>query len=638
MSRRPRNRPTPHLVLPLVGCLCVILVLVAAGTANAASPAAARRTAAVALAVPSPGDVSYAMVRVRLAPGQRLTMPAGLAGAVSIFSDHVGGLAIRARAKSWRTLRATTRAYVVVSKAQGAPADERDVALFVVRRTGHRGGAGAQVAFTVGNARAVVGSYWVHGVDRSGYADVFHARNIFTTAIANWKRYTLALKLADAMKAALHPRVHSVRPAESADMTTAGASHAASRKRNSGPWTGGQPADARVKAMYGLLLGALHGPAAWGAFKGSPAVPSFIAGELHNRALAHRWRTVVEKVPAIVPDKYAALAQEEKRFAHVSAPQLTHRMVTIADPGNSSTTLQSDVSTAHLQYLTINNPDSAHEYGGTVQVTSYHWDDAALPTIYGQTCDVRICSFAYAPDSARTLIIESEPNDGAAVLSLTGCDVYNDDGWGTCFTAPSETTTTITERFAQSVPLTVKLAPAGSIRDTSDADPYWSCFSAPSCAESLALGQTVTFTASPGGAAPTSWTGCDQPSGSSCTITMTGPRTVNAFLGYALTTTVQAAVGSGGTVTSAGGQIDCGEVPSGVTPACSTNIEAGQMVVLTALADPQSTFSSWTRLPERLGRHLHGADEPGQHRRGSVRSHPADSASRACHLSAVGEP
>ena len=34
---------------------------------------------AVAVAVPSLGDVSYAMVRVRLEPRERLIMPAGLA-------------------------------------------------------------------------------------------------------------------------------------------------------------------------------------------------------------------------------------------------------------------------------------------------------------------------------------------------------------------------------------------------------------------------------------------------------------------------------------------------------------------------------------------------------------------------------
>ena len=83
--------------------------------------------------------------------------------------------------------------------------DKRDVALFVVRRTGRGGGTGAGVLFTVGNARAVVGSFWVHRVDRSGYADVTRPHHPLHGA-GNWSRYTLALKLAGAVQAALHPR------------------------------------------------------------------------------------------------------------------------------------------------------------------------------------------------------------------------------------------------------------------------------------------------------------------------------------------------------------------------------------------------------------------------------------------------
>ena len=307
---------------------------------------------------------------------------------------------------------------------------------------------------------------------------------------------------------------------------------------------------------------------------------------------------MVEKVPAIVPDKYAALAQEEKRFAHVSAPQLTHRMVTITDGGNSSTAVQSDVSTADFQYLTITNPDAASQYGGKVEVsTSY--PQHGQPD-HQEWCVTGICSFAYRPNNDRQVTIIGLPADKAAVLSLTGCSFGIEDSWGSCMTEPSYTTTSITERFAQSVPLTVNITPTGLAWDTRDADPDWVCPYA-SCTENLALGLTVTFMALPGGTTPTSWTGCDQPSGQSCTITMTGPRTVDAFLNYTLTTNVQAAGGSGGTVTDAGGQIDCGEVGSGVTPACSTNTEAGQTVVLTAHPDPQSTFSSWTGCPDAVG-------------------------------------
>lgn len=51
-------------------------------------------------------------------------------------------------------------------------------------------------------------------------------------------------------------------------------------------------------------------------------------------------------LPVTVPDKYAALAQEEKRFTHVSAPRLGRLVVEIADSINSSTATESDAKTA----------------------------------------------------------------------------------------------------------------------------------------------------------------------------------------------------------------------------------------------------------------------------------------------------
>jgi hypothetical protein len=588
------RRPRPHLVL-VAGCVSVILVLLAAGTAAAAAPASAGRAAVVALTVPSPGDVSYAMVRVRLDPGQRLTMPAGLAGALSIFSSRLGGLAIRARAAKWRALRATTRVYVVVSNAQGGPADERDVALFVVRRNGRGGGSGARVVFSMGNARAVVGSFWVHGVDRNGYADVFHARNIFSTALANWSRYTLALKLAGAVKAALHPRVRSVRPVVPAAITTASVTRAGGRARNLGPWTGGQRPDAHVKAIYSLLFGALHNPTAWGAFKGSAAVPSFIASELHNPSLANRWRTVVAKVPVTVPDQYAALAQEEKRFTHVSAPRLGRLVVEVADSVNSSTATESDAKTVPAQVLTVNNPDSTHQYGGAVGVANTS-GTASDPKLFIQWCDVSVCTFTYPAKVNQTLNIVAAPGAGAASLSM---DCPGTGTFDSCAMAlTGATKTAVTEHFAQSAELAINLTPAGRV---STDDLRFVCVSASTCDQQLAVGSTITFTALPFTRNPSLMTGCDWSSGASCTVTIKGPTTVNAYLNYTLATGVQAAPGSGGTVSSASDPIQCGEVASGVTPSCSASIEAGRTVVLTANPDPRSTFSSWTGCPQSSG-------------------------------------
>ncbi len=584
--RRPRRD-----LVSVAACVSVILVLLAAATA-AAAPASARRAAAVALAVPRLGDVSYAMVRVRLSPGQRLTMPAGLAGTPSIFSGSVGGLAMRARAANWRALRATTRVYVVVSRAQGAPGDVRDVALFVVRRKGRGAGPGGRVVFSVGNARAVVGSFWVHGVDRSGYADVFHAPNIFSTALANWSRYTLALKLAGAVKAALHPQVRSATPAAPAAVSAASATPAAGRARNPGPWTGGQRPDAHVRTIFSLLSGALHTPNAWGAFKGSAAVPRFIATELHNPSLANRWRRVVATVPVTVPDRYAALAQEEKRFTHVSAPRLSHLVVKIADSVNSSTATESDAQLAPTQILTINNPDSTHQYGGTVVVSNTSGTTSDV-----QWCDVSVCTFTYGANVARYLNVVAAPGDGAASLSMD-CPGGSGTFDSCAISLTSATKTSVTEHFAQSAQLTINLAPAGSV---SSNDSRFSCLPASTCLAKLAIGSTVTFGALPFERNPSLMTGCDQSSGASCTVTITGPTTVNADLNYTLTADVQAAPGSSGTVTSTTGPIDCGAVPGGVTQSCSASIEATQDVVLTANPDRQSTFSSWTGCPHASG-------------------------------------
>jgi hypothetical protein len=584
------RRFPPRLVL-LGGCASVVLVLLAAGTADAAAKVPSRQAAAVSLAVPSAGDVSYAVVRVRLAPGKRLSMPAGLAGTVSIFSGRLGGLAIRARAAKWRALRATTRVYVVVSKAQGARADERDVALFVVRRSGRRGGTYAPVRFIVDNARPVVGSFWVHGVDRSGYADVFHARNILSTALANWSRYTRALKLAGAVQAALHPQVRSVLPV----------AQAAGRVRNPGPWVGGQRAGARVTAIYSLLFGALHSPTAWGALKGSAAVPKFIETELRNRPLANRWRKVVAKVPVIVPDKYAALAKEEKRFTRVSAPRISRHLVAIADSANSATVLGSNANSVPAQMLTINNPDATSQYGGTVAVANVH-HDGLQAGVFTQTCDVAVCTFAYPTGVDQQLTILGVPDAGAAVLSLSGCVRGSNDEFGGCgITLSGSTNVTVTERFAQSATLTVNLAPAGSIAFSDPYQTFKCSFSAITCERSLAVGSTLTFAARPAGMNPSSWTGCDSSTAAACTVTITGARSVTAKLDYPLTVAVQAAAGSGGTVTSSIGAINCGQVPGGVVPSCRADIQAGRTVVLSAHPDPQSTFSSWTDCPEPSG-------------------------------------
>jgi hypothetical protein len=48
--------------------------------------------------------------------------------------------------------------------------------------------ARGSVTFSISNARAELGSYWVRAVDARGNADIFRVRNILATAVANWAR------------------------------------------------------------------------------------------------------------------------------------------------------------------------------------------------------------------------------------------------------------------------------------------------------------------------------------------------------------------------------------------------------------------------------------------------------------------
>jgi hypothetical protein len=385
-------RWVPRVVLLLAGCLSVAMAAALATHADSARavvkrPPPSRWATAVMMAVPSGGDVSYGVVRVRIARGARLMLPAGLAGEQTVFSGRVGGLAMRAQSHQWRALRATTRVYVIVAPVRGAGPSVRDVALFVVRRRASGGPPSAQVTFTIANARAQLGSFWVHGIDRHGYAGIFKARNILSTALANWGRYVRAIQAADAVQAAMHPLL----PAASRI-----AALSAARSRMSGPWTGGQHPDARVLAMYRLLVGELNDPIGYGALKLSPLVPTFIATELGNPSLAARWRAVAAHVPVTVPDQYAALAREEKRFTHVVPARLSHAVVAIADTNNSSAQLTWDSGLGpHPANLIIDIPPGPGE--GSVEV---HNPDLSLVGICSSHCLYR---FSVTPLSQPTV-------------------------------------------------------------------------------------------------------------------------------------------------------------------------------------------------------------------------------------------
>jgi hypothetical protein len=396
MSRTPLLRFRPRYALLAVLCLLVgaatggFATGAHAGAAVARPAGAGNWIAAVALPVPSPGDVSYAVARVRIAPGSRLSAPAGLTGQQTIFASRVGGLVIRAQSGSWRALRASTHVYVVVSMVPGASRSLRDVGFFVLRRNAPGGPARANVAFTIANARAQVGSFWVHGVDRRGYATVFAVRNILSTALANWSRYIHVLQLAHAIAAAAHPLILGAAPTASA---------AAATVRTPGPWTGGQRPDASVIAMYHLIVGSIGNPSSYALVKKDPAVADFIATELGNPALAARWSAVVAQVPPKVPDQYAAAAQEERRFTHVIPATITQERVAISDGSNSSQQGQWDGFRPRPMKLTVD----AGTGNGTV--TELNGGPGAI------NCS-GVCKEIFPSDNLRIVNLVATPNPG----------------------------------------------------------------------------------------------------------------------------------------------------------------------------------------------------------------------------------
>jgi hypothetical protein len=263
----------------------------------------------VSIPVPSPGDVSYGVAQVRISSSRgHGPAPAG----ATIFHSSIGGVAFVARSASWSTLRRDTKVYVVVASSAGR--GMREVVFFVTRRKTNRSThSGGSVSFQIPNARAVSGTYFGRGQDRHRVARIFEVRNILSTAVDNWSRYLVFLK-------GLHVIGAERVPSRAARRADAPATAAPAKAAKGRLWTGGENPDSDARKVFRLIFGALRNAAAFGWAKRSPIVTRFIAHELNNPPLAKRWQRVVSQLPLLVPDKYAAAAQEESKFEHVSSP------------------------------------------------------------------------------------------------------------------------------------------------------------------------------------------------------------------------------------------------------------------------------------------------------------------------------
>ncbi len=517
--------------------LAAICALLGAGTALAtgAHPGPGVRSsraigmAAVALPVPSPGDVSYGVARVRIVPGSRLSSPAGLGGQPRVFVTRLGGLAVTARSATWRSLRATVHVYVVVSRVRGGSSSLRDAAFFILRGSARHGPANAKVVFTIANAQVQVGSFWVPSVDRAGYATVFSVRNILSTALGNWSRYIRVLQMAHAIAAATHPLVRAWGPQASASPVGASAPVAsASAGRTSGPWIGGQHASARLLAMYQLIAGAIGNPNSYAALKKDPVVADFIQKELGNPALASRWRSVVAQVPLKVPDAYAAAAQEEKRFTRVHAPKVTHAVVAIDDVNNSSYQgLIDGFRVAHSAQLTVAKTGTG---SGSVSET----DGAIRPIMCGSVCAETIMEYGVT-----MVTLHAAPDSGSKFSGWIGCGYVTSAGDCEVFLdSSSKVTASFNIPTGGLPPPTYPLSvfehsvESGQTGVVTSSPAGINC-PAGSCMANFSGGNTVTLTASPDvGSYFDYWVGCDTVSGVTCIVTMNQARSPTAFFGY----------------------------------------------------------------------------------------------------------
>jgi hypothetical protein len=104
----------------------------------------------------------------------------------------------------------------------------------------------------------------------------------------------------------------------------------------------------------------------------------------------------------------------------------------------------------------------------------------------------------------------------------------------------------------------------------------------------------VTLTAAPATGSTASWTGCDAVSGATCTVTMSGPKSVTvtfALQKFVLTVTKSAGLGIGkGTVTSTSSPSSPTQINCGAT--CSASYDYGTVVNLTAAPNLGSLFNN----------------------------------------------
>ncbi|HEU4384319.1 MAG TPA: hypothetical protein VFR85_12580 [Anaeromyxobacteraceae bacterium] len=195
------------------------------------------------------------------------------------------------------------------------------------------------------------------------------------------------------------------------------------------------------------------------------------------------------------------------------------------------------------------------------------------------------CSASLPYGTAVTLVAAAAP--GSTFMSWTGCASVGPDGLTCNVTMTADRIVTAT--FEQGPRLLTVQRLGGGTGTVSGAGGAISCGT--TCSASLPYGTAVALVAA---AAPGStlagWAGCasTSPDGLTCNVTMTADRVVTASFNPVVYTLAVAKSGTGtGTVTGGGGAITCGAT-------CSASFDSGTPVMLTAVADANSTFGGWT--------------------------------------------
>jgi hypothetical protein len=183
-----------------------------------------------------------------------------------------------------------------------------------------------------------------------------------------------------------------------------------------------------------------------------------------------------------------------------------------------------------------------------------------------------------------TVTLSATPMPGS---TFTGWSGSGCSGTGTC-TVPMTAARTVTARFAlNTYPLTV--TKTGNGAGTIVSSPAGiNCGT--TCTTAARHGIAITLTAAPAtGSNFAGWSGACTGT-TPCTLTPTAATNVTATFTlktYTLTVSSAAAAGSSGKVTSDVGGIDCGST-------CTTSLNHGTQVTLTAAAGAGSAFTGWT--------------------------------------------